>query len=126
MPADRLLGRPGLAADDPPAVPATRGEYARRRLATAAGLQELRQWRTTGAVLAVYIAGLGTALRCGAVATSTDALHTAWMDLTDTRTITVAVVRAAFSVAVAFTLPLAGSAARVVVRLRPWRPHSGR
>ncbi len=124
MPADRLLSRRS-PTDNPTAAPATRREYARRRLHTAAGLQELRQWRRTGGVLAVYTVALGAALRTGAIATSADTLHAAWVDLTDTRTITTAVVKAAFTVAVAFTLPLAMSAARVVVRLRPWRPHSG-
>ena len=125
MPADRLVR--GASADPSlSAATATRDEYARRRLSTAAGLDELRQWRRTSAVLVVYTAAVIAALRLGAVAVNGDALRTAWVDLIDTGTITVAVVRAAFTLAVVLTLPLAGSAVSVAVRLRPWRPHSGR
>ena len=125
MPADRLL-RSASPDPSPPEATATPNEYARRRLSTAAGLHELRQWRRTSAVLVVYTTAVIAALRFGAVAISGNALHTAWMDLVDTRTITVAVVKATFTLAVVLTLPLAGSAVSVVVRLRPWRPHSGR
>ena len=125
MPADRPVR--SLSPDPaPPTATATRNEYARRRLSTAAGLHELRQWRRTSAVLVVYTAAVIAALRYGAVAVSTDTLHTAWVDLINTRTITDAVVKATFTLTVVLTLPLAGSAASVVVRLRPWRPHSGR
>ena len=125
MPANRPL-RSASPEPSLPAATATRNEYARRRLSTAAGLHELRQWRRTGAVLVVYSAAVIAALRFGAVATSGGALQTAWVDLIDTRTITAAVVKATFTVAVVLTLPLAGSAVSVVVWLRPWRPHSGR
>ena len=76
--------------------------------------------------LVVYAAAVVAALRAGAVAVSGDALHTAWVDLVNTRSITGAVVKATFTVAVVLTLPFAGSAVSVVLRLRPWRPHSGR
>ena len=125
MPAERLV-RSASPDPGPPEATATRNEYARRRLSTAAGLHELRQWRRTSAVLAAYSAAVIAALFLGAVAISGNALHTAWVDLIDTRTITVAVVKATFTLAVVLTLPLAGSAVSVVVRLRPWRPHSGR
>ena len=125
MPASRRLGR-SAGEPAPPAATATRSEYTRRRLSTAAGLYELRQWRHTSAVLAAYTAAVIAAVRGGTVAFSSDALHTAWMDLINTGTITNAVVKAAFTLAVILTLPLAASAASVAVRLRPWRPHSGR
>ena len=125
MPADRPLGRCSADPADATAT-ATRSEYARRRLSTAAGLHELRHWRRTGAVLVVYTAAVIAALRYGAVAVSGRALHTAWVDLVDTGTITDAAVKATLTLAVVLTLPLAGSAISVVVRLRPWRPHSGR
>lgn len=125
MPASRRLSR-SAGEPAPPAATATRIEYTRRRLSTAAGLYELRQWRHTIAVLAAYTAAVIAAVRGGTVALSSDALHTAWMDLINTGTITNAVVKAAFTLAVILTLPLAASAASVAVRLRPWRPHSGR
>ena len=125
MPASRRLSR-SAGEPAPPAATATRSEYTRRRLSTAAGLYELRQWRHTSAVLAAYTAAVIAAVRGGTVALSSDALHTAWMDLINTGTITNAVVKAAFTLAVILTLPLAASAAGVAVRLRPWRPHSGR
>ena len=125
MPASRRLGR-SAGEPAPPAATATRSEYTRRRLSTAAGLYELRQWRHTSAILAAYTAAVIAAVRGGTVALSSDALHTAWMDLINTGTITNAVVKAAFTLAVILTLPLAASAASVAVRLRPWRPHSGR
>ena len=125
MPASRRLSR-SAGEPAPPAATATRSEYTRRRLSTAAGLYELRQWRHTSAVLAAYTAAVIAAVRGGTVALSSDALHTAWVDLINTGTITNAVVKAAFTLAVILTLPLAASAASVAVRLRPWRPHSGR
>ena len=124
-PASRHPGRTTDTAA-PPAATATRSEYARRRLSTAAGLRELRQWRRTSTVLVAYTAAVIAAVRSGAVAVTSNALHTAWMDLINTGTITNAVVKATFTLAVILTLPLAASAASVAVRLRPWRPHSGR
>lgn len=124
MPANRFVCTLSSEQTRPEAT-ATPHEYARRRLSTAAGLNELRQWRRCGGILVIYAAAVIAALCSGAVAISGDALHTAWVDLVNTRTITDAVVKATLTLAVVLTLPLAGSAVSVVVRLRPWRPHSG-
>lgn len=77
-------------------------------------------------MLVIYAAAIIAALCSGAVAITGDALHAAWVDLVNHRTITDTVVKATLTLAVVLTLPLGGSAVSVVVRLRPWRPHSGR
>ena len=107
----------------PPA--ASRAEYLRRRRSTPAGRQELRRFRRTALALAAYTAAVAAAVRLDLIAVTADEVTTAWGDLATERLLTAAAVKAAAALAVALTAPLAVSAARVAIRLRPWRPHSG-
>ena len=104
---------------------ASRGEYLRRRRSTPAGRQELRRFRRTALALAAYTAAVAAAVRLDLIAVTAAEVTTAWEDLATDRLPTTAAVKAAAALAVALTAPLALSAARVAIRLRPWRPHSG-